>query len=57
MSLEDGAAWLDVSVLTLRRRIRDGDLKAKRLGRQIIRVRLEDLEALLRDVPSATFND
>jgi excisionase family DNA binding protein len=57
ISLEDAAAWLGCSVVTLRRRIRHGDLKAKRLGHQIIRVRLRDVEALLRDVPSAVFDD
>lgn len=57
VSLEEGAAYLGVSVATLRRRIRRGDLRARRLGRQIIRVEIKDLDALLRDVPSAYFHD
>lgn len=52
VSLDDAAAYLGVSVATVRRRIMRGDLKARRLGRQIIRVDLGDVEALLRDVPS-----
>lgn len=38
---------------TLRRRISDGSLPAKRFGRQI-RVRLADVEALFTDIPSAS---
>jgi excisionase family DNA binding protein len=46
VSLEQGAAYLSVSVPTLRRAIRRGDLKAKRIGRQLIHVNIDDLEGL-----------
>ena len=57
VSLDEGAEYLGVSVATLRRAIRRGDLKAGRLGRQIIRVDRNDLDTLLTDVSSAVFDD
>ena len=53
ISLSAAADILGISVHTLRRRIAAGELPAFRTGRRIIRVRLADLEALLRPVPSA----
>jgi excisionase family DNA binding protein len=57
VSLEDAAAYLSVSKVTLRRAIRDGRLHAKRMGRQLIRIDLRELDGLLRDIPSAAFDD
>jgi len=53
ISLAAAADILGISVHTLRRRIAAGELPAFRTGRRIIRVRLTDLEKLLRRVPSA----
>lgn len=53
ISLSTAADILGISVHTLRRRIAAGELPAFRTGRRIIRVRVSDLEKLLRRVPSA----
>jgi len=53
VSLAQAADILGISVHTLRRRIAAGELPAFRTGRRIIRVRLEDLERLLKRVPCA----
>ncbi len=53
ISLSAAADILGISVHTLRRRIASGELPAFRTGRRIIRVRVDDLEKLLRRVPSA----
>lgn len=53
ISLSTAAEILGISVRTLRRRIAEGKLSAFRTGRRIIRVRLRDLEHVLREVPSA----
>ena len=53
ISLSAAAEILGISVHTLRRRIAAGELPAFRTGRRIIRVRVSDLEKLLRRVPSA----
>lgn len=53
VSLTQAADILGISVHTLRRRIAAGELPAFRTGRRIIRVRVSDLEKLLRRVPSA----
>ncbi len=52
ISLSAAADILGISVHTLRRRIAAGELPAFRTGKRIIRVRLSDLEKLLRRVPS-----
>ena len=52
ISLSTAADILGISVHTLRRRIAAGELAAFRTGRRIIRVRVSDLEKLLRRVPS-----
>lgn len=54
VSLAQAADILGISVHTLRRRIAAGELPAFRTGRRIIRVRVSDLERLLRRVPSST---
>lgn len=53
VSLSAAADMLSISVHTLRRRIAAGELPAFRTGRRIIRVRVSDLESMLRRVPSA----
>jgi hypothetical protein len=52
LSLQKAALIYDVSVDTLRRRVVAGDLPASRLGRRIIRVRVEDLDHMFRPVPT-----
>jgi len=53
ISLGKAADILGVSVRTLRRRVASGELPAFRSGRRIIRIRVNDLEKLLRRVPAA----
>lgn len=52
VSLSIAADMLGISVHTLRRRIAAGELPAFRSGRRIIRVRVSDLEGILKRVPS-----
>jgi excisionase family DNA binding protein len=51
-SLKEGSALYGVSVDTLRRRIATGELHAYRLGKQIIRIDLDELEALFSTIPT-----
>lgn len=55
VSLKTGAARLDVSVDHLRDKIAEGELPAFRIGkgRGLIRVRVADLDALARRIPTA----
>lgn len=53
MNLADAAAYVGQSVKTLRRRIASGTLPAYRFGPRCIRVRMADLEATGRRIPSA----
>lgn len=53
ISLSAAADMLGISVHTLRRRIAAGELPAFRAGKRIIRVRVSDLERLLRRIPSS----
>lgn len=53
ISLSAAADTLGISVHTLRRRIAAGELPAFRSGRRIIRVRVGDLEKVLRRVPTS----
>ncbi|KRF07321.1 MULTISPECIES: helix-turn-helix domain-containing protein [Nocardioides] len=53
LSLEQAAEVLSVSTKTIRRRISDGTIPAYQCGRRPIRIRLDDLEAALRRIPSA----
>lgn len=52
ISLSAAAEMLGISVHTLRRRIAAGELPAFRSGKRIIRVRVSDLEKILRRVPA-----
>jgi len=53
VSLEEAAEVMSLSVKTIRRRIADGTIPAYQCGRRPIRIRLDDLEAALRRIPSA----
>lgn len=52
VTLETAAEYLDVSQLTVRRRIASGQLRAYRLGARAIRVDLADVDALLLPIPA-----
>jgi excisionase family DNA binding protein len=53
VSLEEAAEIMSLSSRTIRRRISDGTIPAYQCGRRPIRIRLDELEAALRRVPSA----
>jgi excisionase family DNA binding protein len=53
ISLSAAADMLGISVHTLRRRIAAGELPAFRSGRRIIRIRVSDLDRIMKRVPSA----
>ncbi len=53
VSLDEAAEIMSLSVKTIRRRIADGTIPAYQCGRRPIRIRLVDLEAALRPIPSA----
>lgn len=52
-SLATAAEYVDVNVRTLRRWIAEGRLTGYRVGPQLIKVDLNDLDAMIRPVPSA----
>ena len=52
LSISNAASWVNVSAKTIRRRIAAGELRAYRCGKTI-RVKTDDLEAMMRPVPSA----
>lgn len=51
VSLQQAAILVGVSVDTLRRRIRAGKLPAYRFGERLIKLRIEDLDNLVRPIP------
>jgi len=53
LSLLQAAALMGVCDKTVRRHIAAGRLRAYRCGKKLIRVRLEDVEELMREIPSA----
>lgn len=53
VSLEEAAEMMSLSTRTIRRRISDGTIPAYQCGRRSIRLRLDELEAALRRIPSA----
>ena len=53
LTLEQAAEITDQSIRTLRRRVSDGSLPAYRFGPRQIRVKLDDLQALARRIPTA----
>lgn len=52
LSLEQAAEITDQSIRTLRRRANDGSLPAYRFGPRQIRIKLDDLQALARRIPT-----
>ncbi len=53
LSLEEAAQIMSLSTRTIRRRISDGTIPAYQCGRRPIRIRLDELVAALRRIPSA----
>lgn len=53
VSPTEGAEYLGVTTRTIRRRIADGSLTAYRMGPRLIRVDLNELDNLLRPIPTA----
>ncbi|MFJ9315648.1 excisionase family DNA-binding protein [Pimelobacter simplex] len=53
VSLEEAAESMSVSVRTIRRWIAAGTLPAYRCGKRAIRIKLDDLEATPRKMPTA----
>ena len=52
LSTEEAAEVMSLSTKTIRRRISDGSIPAYRCGRRNIRIRLDELEAAFRKLPS-----
>ena len=52
LSITGAAVWVSLSAKTIRRKIAAGELRAYRCGKTI-RVKTDDLEAMMRPVPSA----
>ena len=52
--INQAAAYAAVSPKTIRRRISDGTLIGYRLGSRVIRVDLNELDAVLRPIPAAS---
>ncbi len=53
VSIERAAEMMSLSARTIRRRISDGTIPAYQCGRRAIRIRVDELEAALRRMPSA----
>lgn len=53
LSIHQAAQCVSVSDKTIRRRIADVTIPAYQCGKRAIRIRLDDLEAALRRIPSA----
>lgn len=52
-SIESAAEYAECSAKTIRRRISDGSLTGYRMGKRLIRVDLNELDAMLRPIPTA----
>lgn len=52
LSITGAAHWVSLSAKTIRRKIAAGELRAYRCGKTI-RIKTDDLEAMMRPVPSA----
>jgi excisionase family DNA binding protein len=52
LSITGAALWVSLSGKTIRRKIAAGELRAYRCGKTI-RIKTDDLEAMMRPVPSA----
>lgn len=53
LTVQEAAEVYGVSARTLRARIADGSLPGYRLGPRVIRVRVEDLDALMQRIPTS----
>ncbi|MEN0072308.1 MAG: helix-turn-helix domain-containing protein [Propionicimonas sp.] len=53
LSIDGAAERLGVSPTTIRRCISGGQLRAFRTGKRLIRIRIEDLEGLFCEIPTA----
>jgi excisionase family DNA binding protein len=51
--IEKAAAYLDTSPRTIRRYIAAGHLTGYRIGKRLLRVDLNELDAILRPLPTA----
>jgi len=56
-SISDGAKFARVNPRTIRRRIADGSLTGYRLGPRLVRIDLNELDALLTPIPTAGGDD
>ena len=54
VSLKDAADYAGCIPRTIRRRVADGSLTGYRFGPRLIRVDLNELEALIRPIPTGT---
>lgn len=52
-SITEAAAYASVASKTIRRRIADGTLTGYRFGPRLLRVDLDELDQLLRPIPTA----
>lgn len=52
-SINEAAKHAAVSIKTIRRRVADGTLTGYRMGPRLIRVDLNELDAVLRPIPTA----
>jgi len=52
-SLAAASERTNISVKTLRRLIADGDLRAYRVGRRMLRVDRKDVDNIMRPIPTA----
>ena len=52
VSLETAASYLEVNPKTVRRLIAVGDLTGYRVGPRLLRVSLDDIDAMLRPIPT-----
>lgn len=58
ISLNEAAEYLGVAPKSVRRYIADGRLRAYRLaGKQTIRIKAQDLDALMRPIPTGWVGD
>ena len=53
LSIAQAADVMGVCDKTVRRHVAAGRLRAYRCGKRLIRVRVEDIEKLMREIPSA----
>ena len=52
-SIDAAAAFVGVNPRTIRRRIAAGELTGYRIGKRLIRVDLNEVDAILRPIPTA----